>query len=112
LIPEAKAKAAISGVHLAVSNPCFELWIYLHFAEQTAHIHRHNIQSRCRKYLTGFDKRVDYVLLAPMRQLAIDRARRLENWQRGRGEEGANPSTGVYRLVEAILKGTSTPHPA
>jgi len=103
-IPAAKAKAAISGLQLAVSNPCFELWIYLHFAEQSAHIHRHKVQSLCRKFLSNFDKRVDYVHLAPLRQSAINRARKLDHWQRGRGEEGANPSTGVYKLVEAILE--------
>lgn len=33
---EAKTKAAGSDVRLAVSNPCFELWLALHFDNHTA----------------------------------------------------------------------------
>lgn len=35
-LPEARAKAEGSGVRLAISNPCFELWLALHFADHTA----------------------------------------------------------------------------
>src|ERR1700674_3085350 len=30
-IPEAKQKAQANGIRVAMSNPCFELWLMLHF---------------------------------------------------------------------------------
>ena len=35
-LPEAKTKAERGGVRLAISNPCFELWLALHFDDHTA----------------------------------------------------------------------------
>ena len=35
-----------SGIEVAVSNPCFELWLVLHREEQTAYIERHDVQRR------------------------------------------------------------------
>ena len=103
-IPEAVEKAKAHDIHLTISNPCFELWIYLHFSDQSAHIHRHEVQSRCRKHLNKFQKKVSYDELGSHRQTAVDRARMLDQWQEDRGKTGGNPSTGVWKLVDAILK--------
>ncbi len=35
-LPEAKARADRNDVRLAISNPCFELWLALHFEDHTA----------------------------------------------------------------------------
>ena len=43
-LSEAMEDARQSGIEVAVSNPCFELWLVLHKREQTAHIHRHDVQ--------------------------------------------------------------------
>jgi hypothetical protein len=37
-VADAAALARRHGIRIAVSNPCFELWLLLHFAEQTAHL--------------------------------------------------------------------------
>ncbi len=103
MILEAREQARANGIEVAISNPCFELWIYLHFMDQRAHIHRHKVQSNCRGVLPEYEKRINYDDLRVKRQTAIGRARDLDKWQKDRGKEGANPSTGVYRLVEAIL---------
>lgn len=103
LIPEARQKAEANAIELAISNPCVELWIYLHFGDQRSHIHRHEIQRRCRRHLKNFDKEVAYAQLKPHKDDAIQRARKLDEWQQSRGKPGANPSTRMYRLVEAIL---------
>src|SRR3954451_2941209 len=40
-LQDAKQQAKANGIELAISNPCFELWLHLHFKEQTASIERH-----------------------------------------------------------------------
>ena len=39
-LPDARQQARDNDIYLAVSNPCFELWLLLHFRDQTAHIER------------------------------------------------------------------------
>ena len=43
-LSQAMEDARQSGIEVAVSNPCFELWLVLHVQEQTAYIHRHKVQ--------------------------------------------------------------------
>jgi hypothetical protein len=99
---EARQQVETVGIPLAVSNPCFELWALLRFQEQNAHIHRHAVQSACRKDMPGYEKDVACDTLLPLRQGAIDRVRQLDKRHEANGKPGANPSTGVYRLVELI----------
>ena len=42
-----------SGVEVAVSNPCIELWLVLHVEDQTAHISRRNVQRRADELQLG-----------------------------------------------------------
>ena len=51
-IPEAIDMAHANDIHLAISSPCIELWFVLHFANQTAHIERGDIQRRSRELLS------------------------------------------------------------
>lgn len=39
-IADARQQARDNGIDLAISNPCFELWVLLHFQDQRAHISR------------------------------------------------------------------------
>lgn len=103
-IPEAKQKAHANKINLAISNPCFELWLLLHFQEQSAHIERHHVQSACRGHIPGYDKEVPFELIFPRYREAVQRAEALEHWQETRGCAGENPSTGVHRLTERIME--------
>jgi hypothetical protein len=102
LIPEAKQQANANGIHLAVSNPCFELWALLHFQDQSAHIDCAKVLRLCRRLMPGYEKRLDYETLRPKYPEALKRAEDLEIWHESRGTAAANPSTMVYRLVERI----------
>ena len=44
-----------NGFRLAISNPCLELWFLLHFHDQTAWIHRDDVQQQrvCRSHLSN-----------------------------------------------------------
>jgi hypothetical protein len=101
---DAKQKALANGINTAISNPCFELWLLLHFQDQRAHIERQHVQSACRGHLPGYDKKVPFVRLFPRHQEAVDRAVAFDKWQQGRGCPGENPSTGVHQLTEQIIQ--------
>ena len=102
-ILEAKEQAAANGIGVAFSNPCFELWVLLHFRDQTAHIDRHAVQSECRKLIPGYAKTIPTSDLLPHCSDAIGRAERLRQWQVSRNNSGANPYTEVDILVGSLL---------
>jgi hypothetical protein len=103
-VPEAKDTAAAHKIKLAISNPCFELWLLLHFQDQRPHIERRQVQSACRGYMPGYVKEVPLELVFPHHQEAVDRAVALDIWQQEQQRPGGNPSTGVYQLTERILE--------
>lgn len=98
-LADAKQQANANGISIAVSNPCFELWLLLHFKEQNASIKSSKIQSAYRRCDKKFDKRVNFELLGDKVDDAIQRADKLDKWQISRGCAGHNPSTTVYKLV-------------
>jgi hypothetical protein len=101
-VPEAKQQARDNGIQVAVSNPCFEFWLLLHFQDQTAHIERDRVAHTCREHMPGYKKKPPCETLAPHQQEATARAIYLDNRQESNGNPGGNPSTGVYRLVQQI----------
>jgi len=103
-IPDVKQKAAANKINLAISNPCFELWLLLHFQDQRGRIERRQAQSACRGYMPGYEKEVPFDLVYPHHQEAVDRAVALDQWQQEQGRKGENPSTGVHRLTERITE--------
>ncbi|MGD9685368.1 MAG: RloB family protein [Desulfobacter sp.] len=82
---------------LAVSNPCFELWLLLHFEDAAGVTNQRLCKERLKRHLPNYDKHVEAGKLIPGVSEAIDRARRKDNppctdWPRTIG-------TTVYRLV-------------
>jgi hypothetical protein len=103
-LAEAKQQARDNDINVAVSNPCFELWALLHFQDQHAHIERHEVQRLCRHYMPEYEKRLPCETLMPMYQDAVRRCAELEHWHQTRGTDGGNPSTGVHKLTEEIMR--------
>ncbi|MCG6400348.1 RloB family protein [Vibrio fluvialis] len=111
-ITNAMEKARANGIKIAYSNPCFEIWPYLHFANQTASIHRHALQKKLEGVLDGYDrkssKKIDLSLLYPQCNYddAKNRAVSLMNkhHQEATNVVEANPSTNVYKLFDLIIK--------
>ncbi|MDT7846212.1 RloB family protein [Streptomyces justiciae] len=100
-VAEAAVAARKAGIRVAVSNPCFELWLLLHFAPQTAHIPTYKkLLPLLQKHVPGYDKtRVDFALYRDGRADAVERARKLDPTG---GDHARNPSTGIWRLVERM----------
>ena len=96
-----RAKAA--GVRLAVSNPCFELWLLLHYEDCRAEVDgARDALRRLRRHVPTYDKtQLDFVSFADGVTAATARARQLDD---GADPPGPNPSSGMWRLVELIRK--------
>jgi hypothetical protein len=89
------------GYHLAVSNPCFELWIYLHFFDLAgAKMKCVEYERQIRAHLGSYNKsNLNTEPLKPCVSDAIRRARQAANtndlWPGSAGSD-------VYRVVEKI----------
>lgn len=102
-LQEAKIQAQANDVRLAVSNPCFELWIILHFREQSAFIDRHSAKSACNRLVPGQREKTPGIEQCDAGyQLAVERATALERRNESAGQPGENPSTTVHMLTERI----------
>lgn len=104
-LQEACTQANDNGVHLAISNPSFEIWLLLHFQAQTAYIERGAARKSVEQYIRGYNKVL--TSLDPLENLfesAKARAIALEKKHLGDRTRfpDDNPSSGVWRLVDAI----------
>jgi hypothetical protein len=64
-LPEARRVASRAEVCLAISNPCFELWFLLHFADQSSHIGRAYLARKLREHVPTYDKHIPFDMLKP-----------------------------------------------
>ena len=87
---------------VAHSNPCFELWLFLHFGAQTAHLNTAQIGRLLRKHLPRYVKHVRFEDVEHGYESAVSRARALERMHEARDSAGGNPSTGMHHLTERI----------
>ena len=105
-IPTAIHNARQSGVEVAVSNPCIELWLVLHVENQTAYISRRNVQRRASELQLTSGKGIPdsaWNTLFDEFQTARQRAKTLDQRHAGNGSPPrSNPSTGIWRLVDRI----------
>jgi hypothetical protein len=96
------------GVHVAISNPCFDLWLLLHFAEHPENegLTCSDIAARIRVAVSGgYDKTKVYNL--PIKDENVGHAIRRA---RGRDSSGSapvipkSPGTTVHRIVEDLAE--------
>ncbi|MCP4704182.1 MAG: RloB domain-containing protein [candidate division Zixibacteria bacterium] len=107
---------------LAVSNPCFELWLLLHlksladytpvelaeFVENKKENHRTRLEKELVKLLGSFSKKnPDMTRFLPYVKTAIDRARKLDTSPEHRWPNSLGSR--VYLLAEKIILITYTP---
>ena len=108
-VNSALAEARDAGIEVAVSNPCFELWLVLHVEDRTANVDRHTIQRRARDLDLLAGKSIPesaWPRLAEGYEDAKRRAQALDTMHHGDGRTaGSNPSSGVWRLIDSIRAG-------
>jgi sugar/nucleoside kinase (ribokinase family) len=106
---EAVHLARANGVHVAVSNPSFELWLILHFRDQYRFVANAEVK-RIRAECDGSTgKGVDGAIYMQKRADAARRAVRLDEKHDGDGTKfpANNPSSGMHLLLASI----ATPNP-
>lgn len=89
------------GYHLALSNPCFELWLWLHLKPNRPFNDRHDCQRSLSREWPEFTKGdYDAAKLMPLVQVAGERAKELDEEPDKPWPDGQ--ATRVYRLVERL----------
>lgn len=107
-IPQARQEALDAGINLAISSPCFELWLILHVQDQTASIHRHDAQRLSKSLGLTSGKSIqsgkaEEILRTSVGD-AIRRARALDQRHQDDGSPPcSNPSTGVWKLAVSLM---------
>jgi hypothetical protein len=103
-LKEALALARRHDIRVAVSNPCFELWLALHFCDHRSWLDndgarrlRRSFDGQAKKGLKG----ADYM---PHREIARQRAILLDRQheQDCREFPQNNPSSGMHRLITSV----------
>lgn len=103
---QAIREAGDAGIHLAISNPCFEQWAILLHTDQRRPLHHHEAQRQLRDLHPGYHHE-DHPYLDP--QLAEGklgdakrRARVLNQDAEGLGEPYRNPMTLFSDLLDRL----------
>ena len=96
--------ARAKGVSLAISNPCFELWLVLHHQDFGKFQNTAEIESYSRKLDGRSGKSIDPTIYMPLRKAAARRAKKLDMQHETGGciLPHDNPSSGMYKLMQAI----------
>jgi hypothetical protein len=95
-------EARDNRINLAISNPCFELWLLLHYKLQTATIHRKKAEKELKRYIPHYEKGIDgiYHIILAYQRIAIERSEQLRHLHRCNNcDEKENPSTTMDHLV-------------
>lgn len=97
-------RAEQEGIGLAVSNPCFELWLALHFKDHTGWLTTEAACKLRRRLDKSKDKGLDPSRYLPLRRDAWQRAEQLDRTHdmNDRLLPDNNPSSGMHRLLAAI----------
>jgi hypothetical protein len=110
-VADAKEMARDNGIELAISNPCIELWLLLHFRDSPGMQSHTKLQEMLTKHVPKYDKHVDYATYSAGYAQAVVRAERMDKVAESAEEVGRNPTTGVYRLTEVIRGESATARP-
>jgi len=101
-VAEARVMARDNDILLAVSNPCIELWLLLHFRDSPGIRHRDDLPTLLREFVPDYNKHVQFAQYRDGYPAAMARAQKLDKTAEAAGEPGRNPTTGLYRLIRSI----------
>ncbi len=94
-----------NGIEIAFSNPSFEIWLLLHFTLRTAYIDRNAALSQVKKYILGYEKKMEgvYGKLISRLSAAKQNADALRKFHiKNQNPETENPSTTVDKLTSYL----------
>jgi len=101
--------AAAAKIHVAMSSPCFEFWLVLHFEYTTQYMVNYTAaESRLKMHIAAYDKsNLPMPVLLPLVPIAVENARRCIIAQDETNSEV--PRTEVHNLVARMNEATR-PH--
>lgn len=101
---EAVSEAKQHGVRTAVSNPCFEIWLILHFQDQSSWLDNGDARRLRRKLDGSGDKGVNATAYMHIAKDAFRRARDLDRRHSLNATDFPqdNPSSGMHQLLKSI----------
>lgn len=113
-LQEALNAAERSGILSAMSNPCFEIWLLWHRVDHAAWIASDAVQRRCEELNITRGKHIqdagslirDFYDVAKSRAFSLDQTHDRNEIKR---PEDMNPSSGMYKLVDAICGAFAPP---
>jgi hypothetical protein len=106
-VGDAVKEAGREGIAVALSNPCFELWLILHFATHTAPAGTYKeLLPTLKRHLAAYDK--THLRFRDYEDGWAEAVRRAKKLAEPDQEHLRNPSTGVWRLVEEITGSAGT----
>jgi hypothetical protein len=93
------------GIRIALSNPCFELWLLLHFAEfpRVKKLTRAQIEQQIRDAVGSYNKTKVYNLPIDNDRIKTAVERSKAN-QRASSEIPDIPQTGVHCIVDDLMR--------
>jgi len=95
-------------INFIYCDPCFELWLVLHFEDCEAPTHRHQAQERVKKLVPGYDPKIqktgNFDTMMPNLCVAEERAKKQRLNRRKEGTDDGNPSTNFYEFTEKFRK--------
>lgn len=104
----AVALAAKLDVRLAVSNPCFELWLLLHYQDCAAPLcDAKAVLRQLAKHVPGYQK--NGLRFIDFEAGVKDALRRAECLDPTGSDHRRDPSSGVWKLVRLIMAGGQLP---
>lgn len=107
-VKEAFDRCEASRVEVALSDPCFELWLILHFEDFDRPDDHHKVQAALAKKCIGYDpgkaKRINFAELMPIVGEAEKRAERQFAQRQKEGDPPRRPYTLVFRLTKEIRR--------
>ena len=99
-------KARNGKINLAVSNPAFEYWYFIHFGSSShPFANGQEIKQAVREYIPGYVESMNvFPVLDELTATAINNAEYLRKHSLESWDLFPNPSTGVDKLVVEIIK--------
>jgi hypothetical protein len=109
-LPKARALAARNDISMAISDPCFELWLLLHFADRSAFLSSAEAQKALTTHMKDYKKNPACDQLIGRYEAARERALKL--CAADGCDQDANPSTHMWTLIDALISSAGSAAPA
>jgi hypothetical protein len=97
-LPKALDLAVRNEINVAVSNPCFELWMYWHYSDHTAFVTTRQIQRKLKTLVRGLPSDFPYCEFDAARRRALAACLSAAS----PCVVGDNPASTAWLVVESI----------